>query len=155
MRRGRAQDIIRARFFGPESLGCLPPRFNCRIHHSAAGLCFGLQREGDVWSAVDVVHTKLGACAVAALLPRAHALWLRGLPPGRGDAVARAAAVAGPRPARGLPCPASPGAPPGPFAGAGGGGVGASRGGGAPFALAVSLAVLAMVLLIALQAPVE
>ena len=62
---------------------CLEPQFNCRIHHRAQGLCYGLALEGDVWASVAIVHTKLGECNVGRLLPRTRELWLRNLPPGR------------------------------------------------------------------------
>jgi hypothetical protein len=62
---------------------CLEPQFNCRIHHRAQALCYGLALEGDVWASVAIVHAKLGECNLGRLLPRARELWLRNLPPGR------------------------------------------------------------------------
>jgi hypothetical protein len=136
------QDILIDAFL--YNMTCLPERYNCRVHHSAVGLCFGLHREGDVWQAVDILHAKLGSCAVARIFPRAHGLWLRGLPPGRRPAIA-AVADSGLPP--GIPCPSSPGALPGLY---GGVKASASRSTGSNSFLATMLKAVALVLLILL-----
>ena len=76
-----SQDIMRGMFL--RNMTCLPFEYNCRIYHASRTRCYGYQTEGDVFEGVRIVHSKLGECPVARLLPRTHELWLRHLPPGR------------------------------------------------------------------------
>lgn len=87
------QDIMQRHFIGHHRMTCLEPQFNCRIHHHSRGLCYGLNFEGDVWASAAIIHAKLGECNLQKLLPRARALWLRNLPPGRSREGQRAAGM--------------------------------------------------------------
>jgi hypothetical protein len=41
------QDVLMPVFL--RNMSCLPPRFNCRVHHASTAYCFGLPSEDSVW----------------------------------------------------------------------------------------------------------